>query len=97
MIWISVAKRLPERTPTETFYGGNISDAVLGLFPDDSDQAPGLNIRPCFCVYFDEYGERGEENHIEWYISIGQGGFDRCSSHGGKNPTHWMPLPEAPK
>ncbi len=92
MSWIPCSERLPEPGLLETSWGGILSAAVLGLFPDEADGVwqPGLNICICYCVRFDN-------GLIEWYTPIDYGGFDRCSSHGGKNPTHWMALPEAPK
>ena len=88
--WIACSEWLPESGPIETFSGGYCSPAVLGLFPDDDcDMPPGLCISPCYYVRWDDHGE--------WMVpSDSRGGLERCLSHGGKAPTHWMPLPKAP-
>lgn len=88
--WISVRERLPEVGGSATFMGGLPSAAVLCLFPDSTEHPPGLGIQPCYYVEYDE--GRGD-----WFYPIdSRGGLDRCGSHGGDLPTHWMPLPKAP-
>ncbi len=90
--WINCSEQLPKPGSIGTFYGGQSTGPVIALFPDDKhgDCMPGLNIRVCLYAHYDDADG-------EWFDYIdGTGGLDRCTSHGGDAPTHWMPLPEKP-
>jgi hypothetical protein len=89
--WIPVSERTPDLTSEETLWGARLSAPVIALFPSDWEVPPGMNIQ---AAYFGRY-EDGEGG--EWFTATdAQGGLDRCSSHGGASPTHWMPLPPTP-
>ncbi len=76
-------------------WGGSArSDSVLILYPDGhhwDDDGPHISV-----AFVLDYSD-DERAHFEWCYPIDRtGGVERCSSHGGPVPSHWMPLPEMP-
>lgn len=84
MIRFKSTERLPNHIGPDTFYGGKSSAIVIGLwthgkFPE---------VRQVLHI---DYGECSVPED-GWMDVDESGACDRCTSHGGHAPTHWMPL-----
>jgi hypothetical protein len=91
--WIKCADRLPDISEdAESLWGGSGRSAdCIVMYADDPKHwdAPGPHVHSAFLL---DYSDGGDP-HFEWmYHTDRTGGLERCSSHGGPVPTHWMPL-----
>ncbi len=94
MTWIKCSDRLPETSlALETMGGGRGCSAdCIVMYADDPKHWDdcGPHVGSAFLL---DYSDNGDP-HFEWMYHIDRtGGLERCSSHGGPVPTHWMPLP----
>jgi hypothetical protein len=89
--WIACSDRLPEMIEdASTMWGGvrRSADCIV-LYADDPKHwdDDGPHISSAFLLEYDG-------GTLEWVYRIDRtGGLERCSSHGGPVPTHWMPMP----
>jgi hypothetical protein len=66
-----------------------VTDRVLLAFPDEIEKR-------CYIAYKDPYYEPGGQGYCEgspWVLDSGE----TIDMYLFCSPTHWMPLPEAPK